>query len=400
MSRPNTKRIALLILVLSLVISLNWLHHRKSPAVAYRITDLGSIPGATNSQGGTINASGEVTGRMFWAGNASPSSESFVHAFLWRHGQMTDLETLPGLPDSKSGGLNNRGQIVGYSEKSGMRPIKNGIASYHTCSAFTFQNGKLARLPTLPGYPNSAAYALNDSGEIVGADYPKYSQNGHAFLYSHGVLTNLGLLPKLSSPYASSEAVGINQQGTIVGTATDAAGFDIAFRAFLYCSGKMTDLGTLPGYADSSAKAINDNGQITGYVAKAGPSYPGINRAFLWQNGVMKELGTLPGYRDSCGEAINSHGDVVGFAASLPPLRSVLHEFLYNHFSIGEREYEFPPRPFLYAGGKMQDLNDLISMDSGWVLESASGINDTGQIVGTGLHHGQRRAFVLTPLHP
>ena len=40
--------------------------------------------------------------------------------------------------------------------------------------------------------------------------------------------------------------------------------------------------------------------------------------------------------------------------------------------------------PFLYTGEQMYDLNTLIPADSGWVLEEATAINTSGQIVGTG----------------
>ena len=46
----------------------------------------------------------------------------------------------------------------------------------------------------------------------------------------------------------------------------------------------------------------------------------------------------------------------------------------------------------------MQDLNNLIAPDSGWTLEDATGINDSGQIVGYGINpSGQNDAFLLTP---
>src|SRR5205085_964904 len=45
----------------------------------------------------------------------------------------------------------------------------------------------------------------------------------------------------------------------------------------------------------------------------------------------------------------------------------------------------------------LQDLNDLIPVNSGWELCFANGINDTGQIVGQGSLHGLQRAFLLTP---
>jgi hypothetical protein len=52
---------------------------------------------------------------------------------------------------------------------------------------------------------------------------------------------------------------------------------------------------------------------------------------------------------------------------------------------------------FLFSGAGMQDLNDRLPAGSGWILQSADAINDAGQIAGTGLFHGERRAFLLTP---
>jgi len=46
---------------------------------------------------------------------------------------------------------------------------------------------------------------------------------------------------------------------------------------------------------------------------------------------------------------------------------------------------------------KMQDLNDLISPGSGWVLNHASAMNLAGQIVGFGTLNGAVHAFLLTP---
>jgi probable HAF family extracellular repeat protein len=46
----------------------------------------------------------------------------------------------------------------------------------------------------------------------------------------------------------------------------------------------------------------------------------------------------------------------------------------------------------------MTDLNALISPSSGWTLQIATAINDSGQIVGHGLNSaGQQDAFLLTP---
>jgi len=46
----------------------------------------------------------------------------------------------------------------------------------------------------------------------------------------------------------------------------------------------------------------------------------------------------------------------------------------------------------------MQNLNDLIPSDSGWLLRLAFDINSSGQIVGQGTINGQSHAFLLTPI--
>ena len=48
----------------------------------------------------------------------------------------------------------------------------------------------------------------------------------------------------------------------------------------------------------------------------------------------------------------------------------------------------------------MQDLNNLLPANSGWVWSRAVDINDAGQIVGDGFKDGQPRAFLLTPTQP
>src|SRR5262245_47336113 len=45
----------------------------------------------------------------------------------------------------------------------------------------------------------------------------------------------------------------------------------------------------------------------------------------------------------------------------------------------------------------MQDLNEMIPADTGWILSYAADINDAGNIVGWGLINGHTHAFLLTP---
>jgi len=46
----------------------------------------------------------------------------------------------------------------------------------------------------------------------------------------------------------------------------------------------------------------------------------------------------------------------------------------------------------------MRNLNNLLLPNSGWELNSVVGINNKGQIIGTGKFNGQNRAFILTPV--
>src|SRR4029453_18429257 len=74
---------------------------REAPA--YRVTDLGTLPGAADSTAMGVNDRGDVVG------------QSGAHAVLWRHGRIVDLGTLGG-SYSAAVDVNERGDVVGYSE--------------------------------------------------------------------------------------------------------------------------------------------------------------------------------------------------------------------------------------------------------------------------------------------
>ena len=45
----------------------------------------------------------------------------------------------------------------------------------------------------------------------------------------------------------------------------------------------------------------------------------------------------------------------------------------------------------------MKDLNTLVRNAWGWLLVSATGVDDTGTIVGYGDYNGEQHGFLLTP---
>ena len=113
---------------------------------------------------------------------------------------------------------------------------------------------------------------------------------------------------------------------------------------------QVTDLGTI-GNLESFATAINNNGQVVGYLLDAGT----FKGAFLYSNGSMQNL--CP-YGASWG--INNNGQVVG------------------QNNIGNA--------FLYSNGAMTDI----------ILGAAKRINNNGQVVGYVGNKGLLRVLFYT----
>ena len=108
----------------------------------------------------------------------------------------------------------------------------------------------------------------------------------------------------------SSQALGINDSGLVVGFSTIASG---ATHAFLY-NGMMHDLGTLGQGTFSEALGINASGQVVGYSNTASNA---INHGFIYSNGVMNDLNGLidptSGWTIVEATAINGRGQIAGF---------------------------------------------------------------------------------------
>lgn len=169
-------------------------------AVAYTITDLGTLPGGNASYATAINNTGQVVGNSYKGHGTS-------QAFLYSNGQMQGLGTLPGNTDSFATGINSAGQVVG-------KGVIAGVGAH----AFLYSNGKMQDLGTLPGGTSSEAIGINDAGQVVGdanADSSAYSYV--AFLYSSGKMQDLNTLIPANSGWLLTKATGINASGQICG---------------------------------------------------------------------------------------------------------------------------------------------------------------------------------------
>jgi probable HAF family extracellular repeat protein len=179
-------------------------------------------------------------------------------------------------------------------------------------------------------------------------------------------------------------AYGINNRSQIVG----AVGFfdnmdpqqhpdNSAYATFWDVQGRFTELPSLfeaGDYNCSMASDINDKGQTVGWSNSTADCFNAFTpHALLWTGTTaMQDLGTLPGATTSVAYKINFFGRVIGSSDGVP--------FIWTR------------------GTGMRDLNRLIDHNSGWILDTATGINVWGEIVGQGLRNGQPHGFLLTPV--
>jgi probable HAF family extracellular repeat protein len=348
---------------------------------SYNISDM-TFPGGYMYVVTVINDLGQVAGRGVVPGVSD-------HAVVWENGSIIDLDpqqlhgtTAPTDMTNPPPGHEADVQVVGTMPTATYYDVFLWVGGTMYVTLIPYMS-----MGTSPGW----AVDISNSGVVAGG-YNAGGQ-GHAYVWqdlngNHSYSNNTtdpgefqdlnGLFPNATASSAADiiDATSRVPHRQIVANAFVPIKGSGQWRAYLltdqldngFSSGVVvTDLGTLPGSASAHASAINDVGQIVGVSG---------SDAFLWQNGVMSDLGQFNrGTPDPY--AINHGGQAVGV------------DYGTNR----------NPRAWIWTGSKpIQDLNGLIPKRSGWLLQEARGINDSGQIVGDGQGPaGDARAFLLTP---
>lgn len=250
------------------------------------------LPVPTGALTGEVNATDGTGG---YAGTISygANSRKGGHAVLWKNGQFTDYGRLADPAFRKwvsVVGVNDAGTVVGSAERD-----SDGYSH-----AVRSRNGKIERLPELPGAVSSTAEGINDRGDIVGAvettvdDAPFW----HAVVWP---VDKPGKVVKLTGlPNVSTAATGIDQDGTVLVDVDD----NLTRVPYLWKAGQARPL-PLPDDAYHVVTRGIANGRVIALVVyRSGQGSPMV----LWERDGLPR--GVPRGQDIRG--INRDGRMVG----------------------------------------------------------------------------------------
>jgi probable HAF family extracellular repeat protein len=192
-----------------------------------KVVDLGaSLKKQGYSEAHAINDAGRIVGRFDELARTKSGRKILgSYAVSWQATSVKVLSTIGGR-NSSADGINNRGQIVGWSNIKG----STGYAWNSPAHATLWEHDTVIDLGGLSGFMRTSALAINNAGQIVGsADNPQIGagfidSGDHHALYWDSTRRMFDLnryLPLTlgEAGWVLTEATGINNGGVIVGTA-------------------------------------------------------------------------------------------------------------------------------------------------------------------------------------
>lgn len=154
------------------------------------LTDLGVLPGHSNSTPMCINSIGQVVGYSYPTGSG-------MKAFIWNSGNGMTALAASGWNVVSAQSINDSGVVAGYA-----------YSPDHKLRGFIMDSAGLRGLDVLDGGYVSMAYGVNNDGQVVGTSDTEINGKTHAIMWdSTGSINDLGF----------GRARAINDLGWIVG---------------------------------------------------------------------------------------------------------------------------------------------------------------------------------------
>ncbi len=353
--------------------------------ISYEVTDLGTLGSDHTSCAMTLNNRGWTATQDYNTATGRPDGLTSLlngRDAIVIDGAQIDLGTLGGDNSFMNWGeINDRGQIVGYSETDVLDPNGEDVCGFgtkKTCLPFLWQDFHMEALPTLGGN-NGQASAINNRGQIAGtAETAVTDSRCPTHVPSLPVLWKKGKprpLPTVDQD-SDGEAIWINDLGQAVGQTSNCS--NGATHAVSWT--KNGTPSALPDYRTGAvAWGNNDRNQIVGSVGSPDGS---TQYAALWQNGRLTSFKPLPGDLGAIASGINNRGQMVGSTWD--------SNFNWAHAVI-------------WQDGVMTDLNTMFASATLFAT-MANKINERGQIaamaiVRSGPDEGNVHAILLTPIY-
>jgi probable HAF family extracellular repeat protein len=281
-----------------------------NPSPSYTIADLGALPGGVASAALGVNDAGDIVG---W----SAPADGAHHAVLWHNGTIIDLGMLAGGTTSEAYAINQSGQVVGFSDGPGF--------SSHATVWSASPPYAVTDVGTLPTGTASSAHGLNSLGQVVGKSLTTFGNccsptafHGFSFDFPTGPMQDLGAVATFRDIYGTvtTEAYGISDGGVISGAGRPY--WTGEFFGWVRYPGDSTlyrPLGLDQGNS-SIPIAINGQGQMAGWSRIYCPQTFLCDAAVTWASPSAQAvlLVDTTAVHSSRANGISSAGDAVGYA--------------------------------------------------------------------------------------
>ncbi len=269
-------------------------------------------------------------------------------------------------------GINNEGVIAGYFGSGAAGTPNKGYTLGPDYDQDNYRN------ENFPGSVQTQVTGINDRGVTVGfwadANNANMVNNNFGFVDVNGHFTNVvdPLAKGADAGMTVEQLLGVNDHEKAVGFWTDAGGNNHGFTYDI----KSGDFGevNVKGFTSTTAAAINDKGDIAGFVSN------GANdEGFIREGNKVELLAGPKGAVSVMALGINNSDQVVG---SFTDATGATHGFLYDEKS---KAYT--------------TIDDPNGVKGPTAMTVVNGLNDKGQLVGFYLDANGNTDGMLIQLH-